>query len=67
VLDAQRHEVYQGILGSSTTLPPGRYTVEISGDSLLTMGDIDIGDGWPVTVELREQDSKLLGEVVQAK
>jgi Ca-activated chloride channel family protein len=67
VLDSQRQEVYQGALGSSTTLPAGRYTVEISGESPLTIGDISVGGGQPALLELREQDGKLNGEIVPAK
>jgi hypothetical protein len=65
VLDAQGNEVYSGTLGSETTLPAGRYRVEISGDTLLTIGDIEVG-GKPAAVELRDQDGKLTGTVVKA-
>jgi Ca-activated chloride channel family protein len=67
VLDAQGKEVYSGALGSETTLPAGRYTVEISGASPLTISDIAVGGGASATVELREQDGVLKGAVVPAR
>jgi hypothetical protein len=67
VRDAQGAEVYQGQLGSTAPLPAGRYTVEISGDSPLKIADIEVGGGVTTTVELREQDGALHGEVVTAK
>jgi hypothetical protein len=43
VLNAQGAEVYRGALGSTATLPGGRYMVEISGNTPLTIGDIAVG------------------------
>jgi Ca-activated chloride channel homolog len=63
VLDAQGTEVYNGVLGSETTLPAGRYRVEISGDSPVTIEDVEVGAAAPAVVELREQDGKLSGAV----
>jgi hypothetical protein len=63
VLDAQGAEVFQGQLGATVPLPAGRYTVEISGDSPLTVADIAVG-GATTAVELREQDGELTGTVV---
>ena len=64
VLDEQGNEVYTGTLGSETTLPAGRYTVAIGGDSSAAIGNVIVGGG-PTIVELREQDGKLTGEVVK--
>jgi Ca-activated chloride channel homolog len=65
VRDANGMEVYQGALGSTTTLPAGRYTIEIGGDDApLTIGHVEVGGPQPATVELREQDGVLVGAVV---
>jgi hypothetical protein len=64
VLDAQGAVVYRGALGSSATLPAGRYSVEISGETPLTVGDLEVGGGASATVELREQDGALKAAVV---
>ena len=63
VLDAQSVEVYQGALGSSKELPAGKYTIEISGDTPLTLGDIIVSAGVSTTIELREQDGTLKAAV----
>src|SRR5215213_1357064 len=63
VLDAQGAEVFQGQLGATATLPAGRYTVEISGASPLTIPDITVGAA-TTAVELREEDGVLNGTVV---
>jgi len=62
VLDAQGAQVFQGQLGASATLPAGRYTVEISGASPLTITDIAVG-GAPTAVDLREDAGVLKGTV----
>ena len=62
VLDAQGAQVFQGQLGASVTLPAGRYTVEISGASPLTITDIAVG-GAPTAVDLREDAGVLKGTV----
>lgn len=63
VLDAQGQQVYQGALGSEANLPAGRYTVEISGDSPVTIGDVEVGGSSPAIVELRDEGGKLTGSV----
>jgi len=63
VLDAQGSEVFQGQLGTTATLPAGRYTVEIRGASPLTITDIAVG-GATAAVELRETDGVLKGAVL---
>jgi len=63
VLDSQGAEVFQGALGSSTTLPAGNYSVVISGDEPLTVGDLRVGDGKSTTVELREEDGALKASI----
>src|SRR6185295_9936001 len=63
VVDAQGAEVFQGQLGATATLPAGRYTVEISGASPLTIADIAVG-GATAAVELRETDGVLKGAVL---
>ena len=63
VLDAQGAEVYHGALGSAATLSPGRYTVEISGAALVSLGNIDILPGASTTVEVREQNGTLTAAV----
>jgi hypothetical protein len=63
VLDAQGAEIFQGQLGGTATLAAGRYTVEISGASPLTIADIAVG-GATTAVELREEDGVLKGTVV---
>jgi Ca-activated chloride channel homolog len=66
VLDGQGNEVYSGVLGSQTpALPAGRYTIEISGDSPLSISDVEVG-GAAAVVELREQDGKLTGSALKA-
>jgi hypothetical protein len=64
VLDAQGAEVFQGQLGATATLPSGRYTVEISGASPLTITDIAVGGAATTAVDLREEDGVLKGKVV---
>jgi Ca-activated chloride channel homolog len=64
VLDAQGAEVYQGALGSSATLPAGRYSVVISGDVPLSVRDLEISAGESASIELREQDGALRARVV---
>lgn len=63
VLDAQGAEIFQGQLGTAASLAAGRYTVEISGASPLTIADIAVG-GATTAVELREEDGVLKGTVV---
>jgi Ca-activated chloride channel homolog len=63
VVDAEGTEVFQGQLGASTTLPAGRYTVEIRGASPLTIPDIVVS-GATTAVELHEADGVLNGTVV---
>jgi Ca-activated chloride channel family protein len=64
VLDAHGSEVYRGALGSSATLPVGRYSVEISSDAPLTISAVDVGSTKSTTVELHEQGGLLRGAVV---
>src|SRR4051794_17795415 len=63
VLDAQGAEVFQGQLGATATLPAGRYTVEISGASPLTIPDITVGAA-TTAVDLREEGGVLKGTVL---
>jgi Ca-activated chloride channel family protein len=63
VLDAQGAEVFQGQIGAVSTLPSGRYTVEIQGASPLTIPDIAVG-GASTAVDLREENGVLQGTVV---
>ncbi len=63
VVDTKGKEVYVGPLGSEITLPAGRYSVEINGDSPLTIDDVVVG-GKPVTVELRDKGGALAGTVL---
>src|SRR5215213_3447750 len=63
VLDMQGVEVFSGQLGTTTTLPTGRYTIEINGASPLTITDIAVG-GATTAVELREEAGTLKGTVL---
>jgi hypothetical protein len=63
VLDARGAEVHHGPLGSAATLPPGRYTVEISGGESIVLGDVEIRPGNSTTVEVREQNGALIAGV----
>ena len=64
VLDAQDSEVYRGALGSSATLPAGRYSIEISSDAPLTISAVDVRSTKSTTVELHEQGGVLQAAVV---
>ena len=64
VLDSQGSEVYQGALGSSATLPAGRYSIEISSDAPLTISAVDVRSTKSTTVELHEQGGVLQAAVV---
>jgi hypothetical protein len=63
VLSADGQLVYQGVLGSSATLPAGSYTIEIAGVKPITINTVQVGNR-PVVVELHEQDGALTGTVV---
>jgi hypothetical protein len=63
VLDAQGAEVFQGQIGAVSSLPSGRYTIEIQGASPLTIPDIAVG-GASTVVDLREENGALKGIVV---
>jgi hypothetical protein len=63
VIDSEGTEIYRGSLGSTATLPPGRYAVEITGAALVALGDIDVRPGATTTVELREQSGGLTAVV----
>ncbi len=60
VRDAAGNEVYTGQLGSSANLPAGRYTVEIAGAAPLTIGGVTVDGAHPATVELHEENGKLV-------
>jgi Ca-activated chloride channel family protein len=60
VLDAQGKEVYSGTFGDNTTLPAGRYTIQIDGATPLQIADVEVGGAQPAVIELREQDGKLV-------
>ena len=64
IISADGRLVYQGVLGSSATLPPGTYTVEVAGVKPLTIKDVVVSDR-PAVVELRQQDGNLTGGVVE--
>jgi hypothetical protein len=64
VLDSQGVAVYQGALGSEAKLPAGRYSIEISGDMPLKVGDIEVKAGGSTAVELREDGGALKATVV---
>lgn len=64
VVDAQGVEVYQGSIGSTTTLPAGLYRVEIGGDAQLTIDNVPVGGAVPTFVELREENGKLIPDIV---
>jgi len=65
VLNADGAEVYHGALGSTATLPGGRYRVEISGDAPLDIDAVEIASGQTTAIDLREQDGKLQGTIAR--
>lgn len=64
VVDAQGVEVYQGSIGSTTTLSAGLYRVEIGGDAQLTIDNVQVGGAVPTIVELREENGQLIADIV---
>ena len=59
VLGADGQEVYRGVLGSGTTLPPGRYNVEVIGAEAATLEGITVDNAHSALVEVSQQDGTL--------
>jgi Ca-activated chloride channel family protein len=64
VIDGQGNQVYQGRIGSTVTLPPGAYRVEISGDAAMTFETVFVESGHTTFVELRDEQGALRANIV---
>lgn len=59
VLGADGQEVYRGVLGSGTTLPPGQYTVEVIGAEAAKLEGVMVDNTHSAVVEVSQQDGTL--------
>ncbi len=64
VIDRQENQVYQGRIGSTVTLPPGVYRVEISSDAAMTFETVFVESGHTTFVELRDEQGVLRTSIV---
>lgn len=64
VRDDAGQEVYRGAIGTSTTLPAGRYSVEVNGAQPLTVSGVTVEGAHPATVELRQHNGTMVGVIV---
>lgn len=64
VIDSQGNEVYQGRIGSTVTLPPGAYRLEISSNTAMTFATVFVESGRTTFVELRDERGALRASIV---